>query len=108
MSPIIGAIRVHFADDYFWALSVEALSKWLETQSLVIDTDDLYKILLQHIDEFELNGEEDGDVIVKRRQKETGAGTLPDSMEEHYKSPREMDDDYELEDELEDEEVMTA
>ncbi|CAG8587349.1 4799_t:CDS:2 [Paraglomus brasilianum] len=99
--PIIGAIRIYFADDYFWALDIEALSKWLETQSLIISSDDLHEILRLYADEFELNEEDEGPAIVKRRKKETDGETLPDRMREDYKIPRDMDDD-ELEDELED------
>ncbi|CAG8523657.1 4516_t:CDS:2 [Paraglomus occultum] len=86
--PIIGAIRIYFADDYFWALDVEALSKWLETQSLIISPDDLHEILRLYTDEFELNEEDDGTVMVKRKKKETDGGTLPDRMGEGYKIPQ--------------------
>ncbi|CAI2165200.1 16704_t:CDS:2 [Funneliformis geosporum] len=76
VTEVLNAVRIYFDGDLGWAVGIDALSVWLETQNITIIGKELIKLLNEHADEFEVST---GGVrlkkVVTRSTKATLAGS---------------------------------
>src|ERR1043165_6039548 len=54
ITEVLNAVRNYFDGDLTWQVAIEALTVWLETQNISIGGRDLFKLVQEHEEEFEI------------------------------------------------------